>query len=170
MVTNKLKKLFKKLKKQFINVDVWSLTDTKNLKETGHTFAILFASHTNRSGYPEIDNKLSEKKDCAYIIIDGEIAHISWIYYHNLLARQLGFKSTLVIGDCETKEKFKGMGLYGITVSHILRSDPRKKYILFIEPHNVASIKGVTKIGLQKLGNFSLKRFLGLAYQVQKND
>jgi hypothetical protein len=123
-----------------------------------------------KSGIREIDRKAGWRRTAYYVTVDGRLAHVSWVFRRNLLARQLGFKEESVIGDCATFEPFKGRRLYGDTVNYIMKTHPDRKYILFVVPENAASIRGLERIGLVRKGLFTVRRFLGLAYKIIKHD
>jgi hypothetical protein len=106
---------------------------------------------------------ISKNKTRYSIEIDNQMAHVSYLINQNLLARQLGFNNCYVIGECHTEASFRGRGLYGITVQHILDDNPDRKIILFISPLNHSSIRGVEKVGLTKIDEFIVYRFIGLA-------
>jgi len=161
------KKFMNKLKLQEIRVLVYE----GNVRTT-HKFnsaTEIFSTINSRSEFDLIDSRCNYNKEAFYITQNGALAHVSWLFKNKLLARQLGFKRHYIIGDCFTTESFKGKGFYGITISHIIHSFPFKDFVLFIEPHNFSSIRGIEKIGLSLVGDYSVFRFLGIAYNLKKH-
>ncbi len=166
-IGNKYRALYRKLKLKTIHTYVYSLPDGA-LIQMAQSHPIEQATHHKPSNFAIINNKLTKARSCYYIRLNDEVAHISWVFSKNLLARQLGFKNNYVIGDCQTFDKYKGRGLYGQTVGYIINNNPEKRFILFIDPNNVASIRGVEKIGLTPIGLYSVKRVLGFAFCIKK--
>jgi hypothetical protein len=105
---------------------------------------------------------------CYYVEVDNELAHFSWLFKSNLLARQLKLSNFWIIGNCETFHKYRGNGLYGLVISKIIYDFPTQKFALFIDPNNISSIKGVTKIGLKCIGTYEIWRLLGVAIKITK--
>lgn len=131
----------------------------------GHSFHI---AEKPTTGYSRIDGKSFRGKVAYYYVIDNKLAHVSWVFKRNLLANQLDFKDYQVIGDCVTYEEFRGRGLYGQMVAQIISHNRGVNFILFIDPDNRPSIRGIEKIGLKCLGVFEVFRFLGLAAWISK--
>lgn len=113
-------------------------------------------------------NSQLKNNTCYYVEVNNELAHFSWLFKNNLLAKQLKLSNYWTIGNCETYEKYRGNRLYGIVVSKIISDHPNQKFVLFIEPSNISSIKGVIKIGLKCIGTYKVKRFLGISLSIKK--
>lgn len=113
-------------------------------------------------------NAQLKNNTCYYVEVNNELAHFSWLFKNNLLAKQLKLSNYWTIGNCETYEKYRGNGLYGIVVSKMISDYPDQKFVLFIEPSNISSIKGVIKIGLKCIGTYKVTRFLGISLRIKK--
>lgn len=118
--------------------------------------------------------KLITKKNLLRIyfqLIDkkGIVAHESTLYRFTPLAISMGHFSK-VIGNCKTHKAHQGKGLYGCVVSHIVINHCNKKPILFVDDNNTASIKGLEKIGFEKVDRFRIKnKYLsGLFYTIER--
>jgi virulence-associated protein VapD len=159
-------KVIKKLRWRKFQISVYVNENQIELIEN-HQYKIEIADKTRTSPFDFINRHL-KNGTCYYIQIDGDLAHFSWLFQSNLLAKQLMLKNYRVIGNCETLERYRGRNLYGIAVSKIIADYPNQKFVLFIEPNNMASIKGVTKIGLTCMGTFEITRFLGLSLKIKK--
>jgi hypothetical protein len=99
----------------------------------------------------------------------GIIAHESTLYKFTPLAISSGYFGK-VIGNCKTHKEHKGKGLYGAVVTYITVNYCLKNPILFVDDNNIASKKGLQKIGFEAIGRFKIKnKYLsGLFYSVEK--
>lgn len=106
-----------------------------------------------------------------YYLMDlsnDQIVHSSTVFSFNLLASQLFFFNSRVIGNCKTNPACRGQGLYGKMVKYIAATNPQKHFILFVNVSNTASIRGLQKIGCAELGTYRIKRFLKIIYCFNK--
>ncbi|MFM9951253.1 MAG: hypothetical protein ACKV1O_25185 [Saprospiraceae bacterium] len=167
-IGKKIKRFIRKLRPTVIRTLVYSNTSSQ-LNSILSNKTIL-NTRNRKSGFSEIDLKITRNRIAFYIIENNEVAHVSWLFKKKLLAWQLGLKDQYVIGNCITDEKYRGSGLYGLTVLNIIQSYPNQTFVLFIEPSNASSIKGVQKIGLTLIGDYVVYRLFGVAYKIKKHD
>jgi hypothetical protein len=123
------------------------------------------------SGINKIDSKLKHNNKC-YAVFDekGVLAHQSWIFKFKLLTWQLGFRNVLTIGNCVTTSSFKGKGIYPCVLQRIQKNYAPSKIVIYCDPLNIASIRGIEKAGFTKMYQFSMKRILGIKISLQKNE
>ncbi|MBR2988530.1 MAG: hypothetical protein IKC64_02260, partial [Clostridia bacterium] len=92
---------------------------------------------------------------------EGEVAHTSY-----LIPKCSKFpfmkKNEFEIGPCETKEKFRGQGIYPFVLNRIVCSaqNPGTKFYMIVDESNISSIKGIEKAGFEKRGLVEKTRFL----------
>ena len=121
-----------------------------------------------RTGINIIDRNKNSNNLC-YAVFDKEkIVHTSWIFRNKLLAKQLGNNNALTIGDSVTAEAYRGMGIYPAVLSNIAQHFENYQLIIFTEPANTASQKGILKAGFTKLYRFKLIRLLGLKIYLKR--
>jgi hypothetical protein len=120
--------------------------------------------------YSMVISKRSLTKCFRLVDSKGIIAHESTLYMFTPLAISLGYYCK-VIGNCKTHKEHKGKGLYGAVVTYIVVNYCLQNPILFVDDSNIASIKGLQKIGFDAIGRFKIKKkyFSGLFYSVEKN-
>lgn len=51
------------------------------------------------------------------------------------------------IGPCYTEPGHRGKGLYPLLLQHIMDDKPNTKFYMIIDENNIASIRGVRKVG-----------------------
>jgi hypothetical protein len=121
------------------------------------------------SDYSMVISKRSLTKCFRLIDSKGIIAHESTLYRFTPLAISLGYFGN-VIGNCKTHKEHKGKGLYGAVVTYITVNYCLRNPILFVDDNNIASIKGLQKIGFEAMGRFKIKKkyFPGIFYSVEK--
>jgi RimJ/RimL family protein N-acetyltransferase len=90
------------------------------------------------------------------------VVHASLVFTRNLLARQLGFKNVLIIGNCFTDEEYRGKGIYPAVLKRIRADFAERTLIVFVDPANAASVRGLEKAGFHRLYEFALYRVLGV--------
>jgi RimJ/RimL family protein N-acetyltransferase len=99
--------------------------------------------------------------DQCYIgTIDGEIAHLAWIYYpgesNRHPTRFRRFRSDEVaIANCVTLPRFRGKGVYPAVIRQLLpqlRSEGYRYCYMYIDVENLASRRGVEKVGFAPAG------------------
>lgn len=123
----------------------------------------------SKSGIKTIDSKLSANNKC-YAVYDGDrLVHTSWVFKNKLLATQLGFKDSFVIGDCVTIADYRGKGIFP-KILQVIASESQKDLIVFVSIENAASKKSIQKAGYEKLFCFELTRFIGLKIRLHKYD
>jgi RimJ/RimL family protein N-acetyltransferase len=125
---------------------------------------------------PEWDNSYSLKiehkflrKRFMLLDSDSQIAHESTLYFFTPLGLSIGHFG-YVIGHCMTDNKYKGKGLYGKMISHLVSKYYKMSILLFVEDENIASIRGLEKAGLVVVKRFTIKRkyLNGLWYKVKQ--
>lgn len=90
-----------------------------------------------------------------YIEEEGKIIHKSKIFKTSFLLRNFGYRQPYIaIGDCFTHSDFRGRGIYPKVIREAISyyKSTHSIYML-VGKDNIASIKGIEKAGLTKLGN-----------------
>jgi hypothetical protein len=83
-------------------------------------------------------------------------------YPQSYLTNALHLKNVLYLGDFFVIEKFRGHSIYGTMLYHIIETATNyESLFLEIEPHNIPSIKAVTKIGFKYIGKLKGRIILG---------
>jgi hypothetical protein len=119
------------------------------------------------SGNDHIDKRLKRDNIAYVMLVNGIIAHESWVFFNTLLPAQYGFDPLLpVIGDSYTTPDFRNKGLFQQSVSYILmdlrsRNISRNAYII-TTPQNLASTRALEKAGCQLLAQLRGTRLFGL--------
>ena len=98
--------------------------------------------------------------ECYLAFSGGEIAHIAWVYYpHQLKKHPTPFRilrtDEAAIANCVTIPKFRGKGVYPAVVRMLLEDLKKQSYrhcYMYIEVDNVASQRGVSKLGFRPVG------------------
>lgn len=117
---------------------------------TFHVFKVNNSGLMDLISFPELDCRIIEGRwKKVYLLMDGQgkEVHRSVLFKTNLLAMQLGLFKYKVIGDCWTSEDYRGYGLYGRMIRYITQ-DNKGQFVLFVEQNNIASIKGLIKVGI----------------------
>lgn len=120
----------------------------------------------NKTNITHVDSKKYFK---AYVVLDNDkFVHVSCMFKNNLLAKQLGYKNAFTIGECVTNNAYKGQGIYPSILKKIKADYKKDTIIVFVQPNNIASIKGIEKAGFHKLYQFIMYRFLGINLYTKK--
>jgi hypothetical protein len=105
--------------------------------------------------------------DTAYgVYIDGELAHMSWIYtaaqYSLEPFQRLALEELEVeIVNCFTLEKFRGLGIYPYAIrflSNLQFQNGVERVYMMADHKNHASQHGIIKAGLKRLGRITYIR------------
>ncbi|MBP9213729.1 MAG: hypothetical protein V9E96_09390 [Chitinophagaceae bacterium] len=161
-----MKHLLKKLKFKKIESLIYinKPNDLIVLPEIKYTHKIYDEGY--KTNIAHVDGKKFFK---AYVVLDGnKFVHVSCIFKNNLLAKQLGYKNAYTIGECVTSNIYKGQGIYPVTLTKIKIDFKNDTLIVFVQPNNIASIKGIEKAGFHKLYQFIMYRFLGINLYTKK--
>jgi RimJ/RimL family protein N-acetyltransferase len=119
-----------------------------------------------KAGDPRVDRKRFHK---AYVLVDrSRVIHGSLVFTKNRLARQLGFRGVLIIGNCFTDEGYRGQGLYPAVLKRIRADFPNRTFVVFVDPANTPSIRGLEKAGFRKLYEFEMYRLLAVCLYKRK--
>lgn len=89
---------------------------------------------------------------------EGTLAHVSWLFHppkvkETLLEAHIGNDQRL-IGVCLTVPEFRGKNIYPVVLQHILRNvfaQGIKTVFITTSPSNIASIRGIEKVGFRRL-------------------
>jgi GNAT superfamily N-acetyltransferase len=96
---------------------------------------------------------------------DGEVGHISWLYYAGDPNRFLRLgDAECEVKFCLTLPQFRGKGLYPTALREIQRYLKRQGYkrcFICVRDNNLPSIQGIEKAGFQRVGAVHLRRALG---------
>jgi len=165
-----LKKVLKKLKYREIGNILFQRIPGSDLKilPLPSALQLKIFDKNIRTGINIIDRNKNSNNVC-YAVFDNEkIVHTSWIFRNKLLAKQLGYNNALTIGDSVTAEPYRGMGIYPAVLSCIEQHFKNYQLIIFTEPANTASQKGILKAGFTRLYRFKLIRLLGLKIYLKR--
>jgi hypothetical protein len=123
----------------------------------------------NKGSKTNINHVDSKKYYKAYVVLDNDkFVHVSCMFKNNLLANQLGFKNAFTIGECVTSNAYKGQGIYPSILKKIKADYKNETLVVFVQPNNIASIRGIEKAGFHKLYQFKMYRFLGINLYTKK--
>jgi hypothetical protein len=82
-------------------------------------------------------------------------------------------KKGLAIGECYTKEEFKGKSIYPFVINYIAREEILKnnqtEVFIVVNRDNSSSIRGIEKAGFKLHTKIQASRFLFFHYHVKKN-
>ena len=78
-------------------------------------------------------------------------------------------KKSLHIGPCWTDNKFRGQGIYPAVLSSICKNNSETNMFIFTEDENIASQKGITKVGFKKFSNGYKSKHFGI-YKILNNN
>jgi hypothetical protein len=153
-----MKALFDKLKFKRIQALVYQNEPNGSPEPVPYELRII--TPEDKTGDPRIDRKRFHK---AYVVLDGSrVIHASLVFPKNLLARQLGFRGVLIIGDCFTDDAYRGEGLYPAVLKRIRADFPDRSFVVFVDPANTPSVRGLEKAGFRRSYEFVMYRFLGV--------
>lgn len=106
-------------------------------------------------------NVITGGKAKAYVIRDSEG---KIIHYSCVIPKCAKFpfleEGDIEIGPCATNEKFRGKGLYPCVLSQIVKNelDDQRTAYMIVDNANIASIRGVTKVGFKVAGEMKKTR------------
>jgi len=87
-----------------------------------------------------------------------------WIQSWRPFRRKFGMlaQEGTMLGPYQTAPQARGRGLYGILLSHSLwLCDKEKPILIYTDPDNEASQKGISKAGFQYMGDWTVRTWLG---------
>jgi RimJ/RimL family protein N-acetyltransferase len=94
--------------------------------------------------------------------IDGQTVHKSYLYDRVLLLDQFGYRGFPVIGNCSTLPEFRGLRIYPHVMNHIITAcrtaQTTELIYILVAPDNIASIKGIERVGFQFVGRLQGRR------------
>ena len=98
--------------------------------------------------------------ECYLAFFQEEIAHFAWVYYpHQRKKHPTPFRilrpDEAAIANCVTIHKFRGKGIYPAVVRMLLEDLKKQGYrhcYMYIEVDNIASQRGVSKLGFRPVG------------------
>jgi RimJ/RimL family protein N-acetyltransferase len=153
-----MKALFDKLKPQRIQALVYQNEPNGPRENVPYELRVFNAKE--KTNHPPTDSKRFFK---AYVVLHStRVVHASLVFTKNLLARQLGFRNVLIIGNCFTDEEYRGKGIYPAVLKRIRTDFADRTLIVFVDPANTASVRGLEKAGFRRLFEFVMYRFLGV--------
>ena len=81
--------------------------------------------------------------------LGGQKAYASKAYERVHFMKLIHEPNAMVIGDCATKEAFRGLSIYPFMLQHVARRMFEKvdKIYVLVSPTNKASVKGIEKAG-----------------------
>ena len=156
-----MSKLLKKLLPVKIKALVYFMPKESDINIDASLFEVKIFTGNYRSGIDKIDKRTNENNSCYTVFINSELAHVTWLFKNKLLTKQLGEKNAYTVGDSLTNEKYRGKGIYPFVLRTIAKATS-KDIIIYVEPDNIASVRGIEKAGFKKKYSFSMIRFLGV--------
>lgn len=161
-----MKKIIRKVKFKKVESFVYNNEAANSVTPNNLKYTLTIFNESEKTNIPQIDRQSYFK---AYAVFDeNKLAHVSFVFKNNLLAKQLGFKQALTIGECVTNANYRGQGIYP-TILQQIRSDlSHNILIVFVHPSNLSSIKGIEKAGFKRLYQFIMYRFLGINLYTRK--
>lgn len=97
---------------------------------------------------------------------DGRLVHISWAHQGPaVLGAMPVAEGEVFIGPCYTVPEARGQGLYPYVVGCILQEYRRRQFaraIMTVGGDNAASIRGIEKVGFQRIGFLEYTRVVGV--------
>lgn len=155
-----MKAIIKKLKFKKIESLVYTNKPDDLVENADIKYSLQIFNAGAKTNIHHVDSKKYYK---AYLVTDeGKFVHVSCMFKNNLLAKQLGFNNAYTIGECVTSNNYKGQGIYPSILKKIKADYKKELLIVFVQPNNIASIKGIEKAGFHKLYQFVMYRFLGI--------
>jgi hypothetical protein len=162
-----LKKIFKKLLPAKIHLCAYIFR--KNVIQNNYclNYTLKVFTGNKKSGIKKIDSQISNNNECYAVFDDDKLIHATWVFKRKLLTSQLGIHNVYTAGDSYTIESYRGQGIY-TNILKLISSEKEKDIIIFVDPNNLSSIRGIEKAGFSKLYEFILIRFLGLKIRLMK--
>lgn len=129
------------------------------------TIEVLHRLPGQPTGVAMLDRRLSRRRECYWVSIDGALAHWSWVHWKSRLLAAYGFEPDApLIGDCYTAAGYRGRGLYPQVLRHIANDlvsrKPGGRVFVLVAPENTASIRGIEKAGFTRIARLVGVRFL----------
>jgi RimJ/RimL family protein N-acetyltransferase len=98
--------------------------------------------------------------ECYLAFWQGAIVHIAWVYYPDQLKKhptpfRILRPDEAAIANCVTIDEFRGKGVYPTVVRVLLENLKKQGYrrcYMYIEVDNIASQRGVSKLGFRPVG------------------
>lgn len=109
------------------------------------------------------------------VFVGEELAHFSCVSkkrrYVGEIERDLIIEnSDFYIYNCFTEASFRGLGLYGETLNHILYMNKGTRAIIACLEENKPSLKVINKIGFRSLGGVHFLKIIGFGHLVNKTE
>jgi ribosomal protein S18 acetylase RimI-like enzyme len=106
-------------------------------------------------------------EECYLAYCRDKIAHLAWIYYPDQAKKhptpfRILRPGEAAIANCVTLPEFRGRGIYPAVVRNLLQELRKQGYrrcYMYIERENIASQRGVSKIGFTPVGKTWRLRF-----------
>lgn len=107
---------------------------------------------------------------CIYYVYDEneKIVHFSHVMPKIFKYAFMFRKKSMHIGPCWTIENYRGKGIYPAVLSKICSDYSDKNVYIFTEKKNIASQKGIEKVGFKQFATGYKTKFLGI-YKIKKN-
>ena len=67
-------------------------------------------------------------------------------------------RTSAEIGPCQTREDFRGRGIYPTVLNYVLCSGEYQEYYMLVAESNLASVRGIEKAGFQRIGSIAQHR------------
>jgi len=125
----------------------------RQLKQLQGQFTVLYLRF--RYGAPDTHILL--------VFAEGKLVHVEWIVPASKIKSRYGFISedSYSIISCLTSKSFRGLGIYPSHIQKVVESDiPAKVFWIWTESTNIPSLKGISKAGGIKVGEFVQKKWL----------
>lgn len=101
---------------------------------------------------------------CIYYVYDEneKIVHLSHVMPKIFKYSFMSEKNSIHIGPCWTSENQRGKGIYPAILSNICSDYSKKNVFIFTEKKNIASQKGIEKVGFKQFAKGYKTKFLGI--------
>ncbi len=121
--------------------------------------------------YIDIFKKFLSLGDKGYFAyIDGKCIHRSWVKSnsqvvtpHRLSPYQLK-DNEIFIHYCETAQEARGKGVYPAVLTKICEDNKDKDILISVDEKNIPSVKGIEKVGFEKIKKIKVLVVLGFKY------
>ena len=141
-----------KVDTKLVRMDEMRLSQWRQLKELQGFFSVRYLKFRYGSRNTYILLAYVEKK----------LVHVQWIVPAKRINRRYPFvtEDSYCIISCLTSQEFRGLGIYPSKIQHVVRSNIlAKSFWIWTACTNIASLKGITKAGGIKVGEFRQRKW-----------
>lgn len=109
---------------------------------------------------------------CHRLALGGRNAYSSKAYERVHFMKLIHEPDAMVIGDCATRDSFRGLSIYPFMLQHVARSMFGKvdKIYVLVSPGNAASVRGIEKAGFSFVCTISTIRIGPFYFRTRRID